>query len=75
MGRECHPAWFHKGIFLLLYFYYYTIPTPRMVSLPIMGEGRGEGLLYIFLGSVTTPVIADAATTNGLARMVRAPGP
>ena len=38
-------------------------------------EGEGRVCCYNFLGSVTTPVIAEAATTRGLARMVRAPGP
>ena len=64
---------FVLGGFLVLVLYLSISLTPRMV-LPIEGEGRGEGLFY-FLGSVTTPVIADAATTSGEARMVRAPGP
>ena len=35
-----------------------------------------ENLNYItFRGSVTTPVMAEAATTSGDAKMVRAPGP
>ena len=39
---------------------------------PSLGRVRGGSY---FWGLLITPVIAEAATTRGLARMVRAPGP
>lgn len=54
-------------------------PFSNMLDVKMWAIQRWEPALKAYynnsLGSVTTPVTAAAAATNGLAKSVRAPGP